>query len=423
MPEESILTDDFLRELMNVGEVDILVGVPTYNDAKTIGQVVQAVRAGLLQHFPRLRSVIINADGGSRDGTQDLIRAASINDMRQASGTHALRTLHCISTQYSGGAAAEGVALHTILAAGDLLRATACAVISPDSISVEADWLERLLRPVVRDNFDLVTPLYRRHKFDGLLVRTLIYPMTRALYGRQVREPYPTEFAFSGRLGSYLLGQEIWSEDAARSGAEMCLTLSAITGGFRLVQSFLGDKSRVDQAPADLVRAMRQTVGTLFWSLDRDFSVWSASTDSQPVAALGAEQDLSLEPLRVNRKRLHQMFVRGVSELQPVLKAILTPPTLTSLERIAALPDPEFCYSDELWVQTVYEFAASHHKAVISRDHIVQALAPLYRGKTHTFLAMNRDASGGEVENNVEALCRCFEQLKPYLLQLWDGRK
>ena len=40
MAEESILTDDFLRELINVGEVDILVGVPTYNDARTVGPVI-----------------------------------------------------------------------------------------------------------------------------------------------------------------------------------------------------------------------------------------------------------------------------------------------------------------------------------------------------------------------------------------------
>jgi len=63
LAEESILTDDFLRELMNVGEVDLVIGVPTYNDAKTVGQVVQAIRTGLLKYFPRHRSVIINADG------------------------------------------------------------------------------------------------------------------------------------------------------------------------------------------------------------------------------------------------------------------------------------------------------------------------------------------------------------------------
>ena len=48
MAEETILTDDFLRELMNVGEVDVLIGVPTYNDAKTVGHVVQGIRAGLV---------------------------------------------------------------------------------------------------------------------------------------------------------------------------------------------------------------------------------------------------------------------------------------------------------------------------------------------------------------------------------------
>ena len=110
----------FIRELINVGEVDIVVGVPTYNDARTVGQVVQAVRAGLLKYFPRERSVIINADGGSRDGTQELVRAASISDLSVASDVHALRTLHSISTQYEGGPA-NGIALHTILAAADLI--------------------------------------------------------------------------------------------------------------------------------------------------------------------------------------------------------------------------------------------------------------------------------------------------------------
>src|SRR5689334_5328451 len=103
MPSEtSILNDDFIRELMNVGEVDIVVGVPTYNDASTVGQVIQSIREGLLKYFPRERVVIINADGGSRDGTQDLIRAAAISDQSYGPDIKALRTLHSISTQYEG---------------------------------------------------------------------------------------------------------------------------------------------------------------------------------------------------------------------------------------------------------------------------------------------------------------------------------
>jgi glucosylglycerate synthase len=422
LAEGSILTDDFLRELMNVGEVDMLIGVPTFNDGKTVGQVVQAVRSGLLKYFPRQRAVIINVDGGSRDGTQDIVRAASISDLHHASNLTALRTLHSISTRYEGGPSMGG-ALHTIFAAADLLRADIGAIVSPDSTSFEPDWIESLLRPAVRDGVDLVTPIYRRHKFDGLLVRNLVYPMMRALYCKRVREPHPSEFAFSSRLASHFLEQNLWEQEVCRVGAETCLTLSAINGGFRLAQSFLGSRGRPEHAPSDLILALRQTVGVLFWSLEGNVPSCSASAESESVPTLGGDHAVSLEPLRINRKRLFEMFVHGVAELDPVLRSIMSESTLAELRQIATMVEDDFRYGDELWVRTVYEFAASYHQAVISRDHIVQALAPLYRGKAYTFLVQNRDASADEVEANVEQLCLTFEKSKPYLLEIWNGRK
>jgi len=422
LAEESILTDEFLRQLIDVGEADVLVGVPTYNNAATVGQVVQTIRAGLLKYFPRERAVIVNADGGSRDQTPELVRGASINDLQHSTDLTALRTLHSISAEYPGGPA-TGTALRTILASAELLRVSACAVVSPESTTIEPEWIERLLRPVYKGNFDFVTPLYRRHKFDGLLMRNLVYPMTRAFYGKQVREPYAAEFSFSGQLASHFLGQEIWTHEVGQAGTEIALTISAITGGFRLAQSFLGAKPHVDARAADLVAAMRQTVGALFWSLEPNFSIWSAKSDSQPIPTLGVAQEVTLEPLRINRKRLFSMFRSGVAELEPVLKSILSSSTLTELQRISALEEDDFLFGDELWARTIYEFAASYHKAVISRDHVVQALAPLYRGRAFTFLVENREASGEQVEQNVEDFCMTCERLKPSLLELWNGRK
>ena len=164
MAEETLLTDDFLRQLINVGEVDILVGLPTHNNAKTVEPVIQAIQAGILKCFPRERAVIINADGGSQDGTPELVVGASIDDLRKddrmsrkISKVYALRTLHSISTRYARSPE-PGTALRTILAAADLLRARACVVVSPDSTTIEPDWLQRLVRPVYDDNFDLVSP-------------------------------------------------------------------------------------------------------------------------------------------------------------------------------------------------------------------------------------------------------------------------
>ena len=93
------------------------------------------------------------------------------------------------------------------------------------------------------------------------------------------------------------------------------------------------------------------------------------------------------------------------------------------IQGITKLAEDDFRYPHELWVRTAYEFSASYHKSVINRDHIIQALAPLYRGKVYTFLLENRDASGEEIEANVETLCLTFERLKPYLLDLWNARE
>jgi hypothetical protein len=402
--------------------VDLLVGVPTHNNAKTVGETAQAIRVGLLKYFPRDRVVIVNADGGSKDNTREVVAAASINDLQRSSDLYALRTLHCISTIYGDDPATE-VALRTILAAAELLRAKACAIVSPESTNITPDWIDRLLRPVYREDFDLVTPLYRRHKFDGLLLRNLVYPMTRALYAKRLREPYAVEFAFSGRLGTHLLEQQVWDHGAGGVGTEIRVTLAAMAGGFRLGQTFLGTKQHLDRSSADLVPAMRQTVGTLFSSLEPNLQLWSTNHATEPIPTFGAEHDLTVEPIRVNRRRLYQQFGSGVAELEPVLKSILSPQTLADVQSIAKFTEDDFRYSHELWVRTAYEFAASYYKSVINRDHIIQALAPLYRGKVYTFLLENRDASGEEVEADVEALCLTFERLKPYLLDLWNTRE
>jgi glucosylglycerate synthase len=422
LAEESFLTDDYLHQLINVGEVDILVGLPTHNNSKTIGSVVNTIQSGILREFPRERTVIVNVDGGSHDGTPALITGVSIDDARPASTLYALRTMHSISTKYASSPASE-VAFRSILAAAELLRAKACVVISPESANIEPDWLPKLLCPIYRDGFDFVAPTYRRHKFEGLLITNLLYPMTRALYGLRLREAYAPEFGFSGRLGTRFLEQNVWTDGTGETSVELRFTLAAIAGKYRISQAFLGEKINVDRNSADLVPALRRTVGALFSALEPDFPFWSAVTRAEAVPTAGAEQEMLLHQLRVNRKRLREMFSRGVVELESVFQAILSPTTLAELRQIARLTEEQFCYPAELWVKTVYEFAASYQKSVISRDHIIQALAPLFRGRVVTFLTENRNAVADEVEDNIEKLCVEFERLKPYLLEMWKSRE
>ena len=50
-----------------------MVGIPSFKNAATIGYVVRAAQAGLVQYFPDLRPVLVNSDAGSPDGTQRVV--------------------------------------------------------------------------------------------------------------------------------------------------------------------------------------------------------------------------------------------------------------------------------------------------------------------------------------------------------------
>src|SRR5436190_298229 len=70
--------DDQLREgVARVRRADLLVGIPSFNNAGTVGHVARTVAAGLRTHFPDVNAVIVNADGGSRDGTSDVIASST----------------------------------------------------------------------------------------------------------------------------------------------------------------------------------------------------------------------------------------------------------------------------------------------------------------------------------------------------------
>jgi len=214
----------------------------------------------------------------------------------------------------------------------------------------------------------------------------------------------------------------LWTADAGRLGPEICFTVEALSDGLRIFQTFLGPKGRLEQSP-DLVVALRQTVGPLFWSMERTNSKWSAENQTQRVPTFGPEFEVTSQAVNVDRKRLHHMFRSGVGDLQDVLKSILSPGTLTQLQHATTLDEDKFQFADELWVRTIYEFAASYHHEVINRDHILQALAPLYRGRAYAFLTQNSEASADRLEARTQELIQSFERSKPYLLELWTAKE
>jgi hypothetical protein len=426
LAEDTFLADDLLRQLMSVGEVDLLVGVSCHNAPQKLGEAVQAIERSFQQFFVRQRVVIVNIDGGDKEPPQDDPAASPVANPTQTivprQGITSLRTINRVNASFSVPPS-PGTALRTLLAAADLLRARACAIVSPATCNLTPDSIAKLLRPAYQDKFDFVAPLYSRHKFQGLLARNLVYPMCRALFGAGIRELYTDEWGFSGRLASSCINQNIWHEEAIQARPEAWMALSAISSNYRFCQTFLGEKPPAARGPAtDIVEVLRQTVGTLFWSLETRESLWLDSEPSPSLTTLGPDHELTTEPSELDPHRIFEMFRTGVTELEPILSSILAPDTHSEIKNLVAIEEGKFRFKADLWVRTLYDFAASYHHSVINRGHLVQALAPLYRGMTHSFLLEHSDSSPAEMEAASEMLCCEFELQKPYLRERWKTK-
>src|SRR5512143_1953045 len=218
-------------------DVEIVVGIPSFNNARTIGHVVQAVEAGLAKYFPGRRSILVNSDGGSTDGTADVVREASC-DYESIMVDHSRATFRKLVTPYHG-VPGKGSAFRKIFEIVRESGARACAVVDSDLRSITPEWIELLIKPVLDQGYEYVAPYYMRHKYDGTITNTIVYPMTRALYGKRVRQPIGGAFGFSGRLASLFLDKDVWEGDVARFGIDIWMTTTALANGFRVCQAFL----------------------------------------------------------------------------------------------------------------------------------------------------------------------------------------
>jgi hypothetical protein len=305
-----------------------------------------------------------------------------------------------------------------------LLGAKACAVVDSDLRSITPEWIDLLIRPVLHAGYDFVAPYYHRHKYDGTITNSIVYPLTRALYGRRIRQPIGGDFGCSSALISRYLAREDWESDVARYGIDVWMTTIAVAESFKVCQSFLGAKLHDAKDPgADLSAMLQQVVGSVF-SLMREFeAVWVARQSSEPADLFGFPFAVGLDPIEVNVERLLASFKQGCWDLSDIWAMALRPDTIRAVQSLASglssATSSSFHIEDSLWARVIFEFACSHRDNPLERGHLVRSLTPLYLARVASFVIETKEMFAPQVEERIEQLCLTFENLKPYLAACW----
>ena len=424
MKDPTALDERMTTAVERIGQAELLVGIPSYKNAATIGHVARTVADGLRRAFPGKAAVVVNSDGGSTDGTRD--RVAEVLD-----------GIPGIVGEYVG-LPGKGSAFRAIFELAGRLGARACAVVDSDLRSITPEWIERLVGPIVDGRADYVAPLYARHKHDGTITNTIAYPLTRALYGQRVRQPIGGEFGFSGELarafleGGALSGdaapaakgggeadavrrQAVWGSDVARFGIDVYMTTTAIVRGARVAQAFLGAKVHDPKDPgADLGPMFRQVVGTAFRLAAANVERWSAVTSSRDVPVLGEVRPVEPEEVRADAALLVRRFREGAAEHKAIWDEALSTGSRDALARALGQKVPH-ALAGGAWAEIVYDLLVASAQRPAWTDAYVLSLVPLYFGRVAAFIDDAGPLSTAESERLVEEQAAAFEARKPYL--------
>jgi hypothetical protein len=450
----SALTPAIRDEIARLGRADIMVGIPSFKNAATIGYVVRAASAGLVQYFPELKPVLVNSDAGSPDGTQRVVIETEPPDyVESILLVRPTNRLDRVTLTYPeiDGVGGKGAALRTIFEIAAALEVQALVVVDSDLRSIVPEWIELLAGPILKGGYDFVAPLYARYKYDGTITNTVTYPLTRALYGHRIRQPIGGDFGVSGDLVRHYLELDDWTEDISKFGIDIWMTTSALTAGYAVCQTRLGAKVHDPKDPgSDLGPMFRQVVGTILRLAAAHPDSWLGIRGSHDVPAYGFERIIDPPPLEVNAINLLSQFHGGSLSVADTWRRTIAPANVemvlelakeagtaadratrtlglggeggsasaTTVEMAEALGG--FHFPDDLWARCIYDLVIATRRGDVDTGQLVAALTPIYFGRVGSFVIENRHVTTAAAEERVERQAREFELLKPYLVQRWN---
>jgi len=287
--------------------------------------------------------------------------------------------------------------------------------------SITPEWIDRLGGPILREGFGYIAPLYIRHKHDGTITNNITYPMTRMLYGLDVRQPIGGDFGFSGDLARWWLAQDEWNTDAARYGIDIWMTTTAIAEGFKVGQAGLGLKIHDAKDPATSLGPMfSQVVGTLFSLMRRYADRWPNVHSVENVPLVGELPQGEPEPVPVTVTAMIAKLRDGMWNNMDTLDRILGNGQRNALKQIAAVDDESFAFPADTWARVVFDFAIAYKNEVLPVGRIMQAMVPLYYGRTAGLVKEAKEMNAAEFEQQVvQAQAQTFLKLKPELVARW----
>lgn len=261
-----------VKNPQNIKTADIVVGIPSLNEADSIGFVVEMMNKGLKKYYKKHKCVIINVDNNSPDGTGNVF-------MKTKTANPKMYVSTC------SGMRGKGNNFLNLFDQIKKLNARAVIVIDADMQSVTPEWVKNFLDPILNKKYDFVTPYYSRNEYDGTITNNITYPLIYGLYGIDLRQPIGGDFSFSSRIIESWTAKK-WHKTTRQYGVDIFMTLEAIIGNYKICQVNLGQKIHKPSSPK-LGPMFSQVVATIFKQIVTTKDKWMKTDKVMKIPMFG----------------------------------------------------------------------------------------------------------------------------------------
>jgi len=389
----------FEREVnkSNVTQADIVVGLASYNEADSIDYPTQQASLGLKKYYPDHTSCILNCDNHSPDGTEGVFLGTETD----------VPKIYVTTPPDTPG---KGYNFENMFRKVLELDAEVLVCLDADLLSVTPEWIKNFTDPILA-GYDMVNPIYSRHKYDGTITNSICYPLVYGLFCRNVRQPIGGDFAISREFAEHLI-QQPWHRTTEEYGIDIFMTMNSILGDFNICETGLGAKIHKPSAPK-LGPMFIQVVSTAFLTVLRNYDKWKDLKNINQPPLYGMRHMDPPQDLNVDRSAIEKQARTSFANSQALLEANLTPDLFKEIKTM--YEGGTIDISPEQWVTSVYDMIVAFRDAK-DKIELVESLKGLYFGRALSFMNKTWDMSTEQAEEEIIAGAELFHAKRGYLI-------
>lgn len=402
------LKKETIRCCQEIKNLDIIVGVLCKNVETTVLNVLNVINEGLHQSFPDYKKAIVVSVGSSTDKTMEV--------MNLFQPYSSVSKIVCQDITEGG----KGAGVLTIFEIAHETQAKCVVLIDGDLLSIKPVWIPTITNPIIFGRADLTVPYYIRHKYDAVITNNLVYPLTRALYGLDIRQPIAGEFALSKNLYEILREHPLFPLDF---GIDIFIVTVAAVKEMRIKEGLYSLKIHESTLrylePEKILVPMFKKVTRTMFDLAKYYEVfWK--TRSRIITKSFYQKSYSKKPVpvKININKLKQSFIEEYLSKKDIIIKILPEDIMTTLDNTV---NNHGFFDADLWSKIVYNFLAAYKYAGdnIIKISILDSLKTLWIGRFVSYVKETENMDISESELVLQKQAETFEKNFNYLLSIY----